>query len=54
VPSGQVEELAALFQKGGADVTISWRQGGHELVDDDILATKTWLSNEKVRKKMAA
>lgn len=54
VPSGQVEELAAIFESGGADVAISWRQGGHELADDDIHAAKTWLSKEKVRKKVAA
>ena len=54
VPSGQVEELGALLKSGGADVTISWRQGGHELGEDDILAAKTWLSKEKVRRKVAA
>jgi predicted esterase len=54
VPSGQVEELGALFETGGADVTISWRQGGHELGEDDILAAKTWLAKEKVRNKIAA
>jgi predicted esterase len=35
-------------------VTISWRQGGHELGEDDIHAAKTWLAEEKVRKKVAA
>jgi predicted esterase len=54
VPSGQVEELGALFESGGADLTISWGQGGHELGEDDIAAAKTWLSKEKVRKKVAA
>ena len=54
VPSGQVEDLGALFESGGADVTISWGQGGHELGEDDIGAAKTWLSKEKVRKKIAA
>jgi predicted esterase len=54
VPSGQVEELGAIFETGGADVTISWRQGGHELGEDDILAAKTWLAKEKVRNKIAA
>ena len=53
-PSGQVEELAALFETGGADVTISWHQGGHELSEDDVYAAKTWLSNDKVRKRVAA
>ena len=54
VPSGQAEELGAIFESGGADVTISWRQGGHELGEDDIQAAKNWLSKEKVRKKVAA
>jgi len=54
VPSGQVEELGDIFETGGADVTISWRQGGHELGQDDIHAARTWLSGEKLRKKVAA
>ena len=54
VPSGQVEELGALFESGGADLTISWSQRGHELGGDDIRAAKIWLSREKVRKKVVA
>lgn len=54
VPSGQVEELAAIFESGGAYVTISWHQGGHELGEDDVRAAKTWLSRDKVRKRVAA
>jgi len=54
VPSGQVKELADIFESGGADVTISWRQGGHELGEDDISGAKTWLSKDKVRKRVAA
>jgi phospholipase/carboxylesterase len=54
VPSGQVEELAAIFESGAADVTISWRQGGHELGEDDVHAAKVWLSKDKVRKRVAA
>ena len=54
VPSGQVEELADILESGGADVTISWRQGGHELGEDDVQAAKSWLSRDKVRKRVAA
>lgn len=54
VPSGKVEELGAIFESGGADLTISWHQGGHELGQDDINAAKAWLSKEKVRRKIAA
>ena len=53
VPSGQVEELADIFESGGAEVTISWHQGGHELGEDDVRAAKTWLSKNKVQKKVA-
>jgi len=53
VPSEQVEELAATFESGGADVTISWSEGGHELGEDDLQAAKTWLSRGNIRKKVA-
>jgi predicted esterase len=49
-PLGQAEELAALFKSGGADVTISWHQGGHELGEDDIQAAKHWLARENIRR----
>ena len=54
VPPGQVEELAATFESGGADVTISWSQAGHGLGEDDVRAAQTWLSRDKVRKRIAA
>ena len=54
IPSDQPEELAALFESGGADVTISWHQGARELGDDDIQAAKHWLSRENIRRKVAA
>ena len=54
VPSAQVEELGSIFESGGADVTISWRQGGHELAEDDVRAAKNWLSKGNVRKRVAA
>src|SRR5690349_2371840 len=54
VPSGQVEELAAMFASGGADVAIAWRQGGHELGEDDVRAARDWLSRDKVRERVAA
>jgi phospholipase/carboxylesterase/glyoxalase family protein len=53
VAAGQVEELGALLESGGADVTISWSQGGHELGEDDVRAAKTWLSKKKLQAKVA-
>jgi len=35
-------------------VTLSWHRGGHELGAGDIEAAKAWLSEDKVRKKVAA
>jgi predicted esterase len=54
IPSGQPEELAALFESGGADVTISWHQGGRELDEDDIQAAKHWLGRGNIRRRVAA
>ena len=36
LPAGQAEELAAIFKSGGADVAISWHQGGRELGEDEF------------------
>jgi phospholipase/carboxylesterase len=54
VPSGQVQELAAVLESGGADMTVWWSPGGHELGEDDVKAAKTWLSKDKVRQRVAA
>jgi hypothetical protein len=35
-------------------MTIPWRQGEHELGEDDIHSAKTWLFKEKLRKKVAS
>src|ERR1700740_820318 len=54
IPSGQAQELAALFETGGAHVPISGHQGGRELAQDDIQAAKRWLARENIRRKFAA
>jgi predicted esterase len=43
-----------MLERGGADVTLFWHRGGHELGAGDIQAAKTWLSEEKIRKRVAA
>ncbi len=53
VPRNQTEQLAAILNSGGADVSSFWHRGGHELGDDDIEAAKIWLA-DKLGKKMAA
>jgi len=54
VPRGQPEQLAAIFESGGANVTIAWHRGGHELSPADIAAAKSWLTTVAVRKRAAA
>jgi predicted esterase len=43
-----------MFESGGADVSISWHRGGHELGADDIEAAKAWLSRDEIREWIAA
>lgn len=54
IPPGQPEELAAIFESGGADVKIFWHRGGHELGADDVTTAKAWLTQRKIRKRVAA
>lgn len=53
VPRDQTEQLAAILEAGGADISLFWHRGGHELGDDDVSAAKTWLA-ETMRKRLAA
>ena len=53
VPRDQTEQLAAILESGGADVSLFWHQGGHELADDDVAAAKLWMS-QTVTKRLAA
>jgi predicted esterase len=54
IPAGQAGELAAIFKSGGADVSISWHEGGRELGEDDVQAARNWLAQEGFRKELAA
>ena len=54
VSQSQPQELAAIFESGGADVTLAWHRGGHELGTDDIEFAKRWLSEDRVQKRVAA
>jgi len=54
VPRIQPEELGGIFESGGADVTLFWHRGAHELGADDIEAAKSWLSELKMKKRVGA
>ena len=46
VPGSDVERLAAMLEEGGADVTVHWSPGGHQLTAGDLEAARAWLVRE--------
>ena len=42
-PPDQVERLAALLERAGADVELHWHAGGHSLHPAEITAAREWL-----------
>jgi phospholipase/carboxylesterase/glyoxalase family protein len=53
VPRDQTEQLATILRSGGADVSLSWHRGGHELGEDDISAAKAWFLNKVIKRSAA-
>ncbi len=49
VPKEQVSRLAAMFEGAGADVSIHWHPGGHELGSDDVEAARMWMASRSFR-----
>lgn len=45
VPDGQPDRLATVLREFGADVTLAWQAGGHELGASDVAAMRSWLSS---------
>lgn len=43
VPASETKQLAELLRSAGADVTIRFFQGGHELTQADVHAAQEWL-----------
>jgi len=43
-PPQEAERLAALLRQDGADVTLRWHPGGHELTRPDVDAARDWLA----------
>ncbi|HKI96198.1 MAG TPA: VOC family protein [Gemmatimonadales bacterium] len=43
-PAEQVERLAALLRKAGADVTVHWEAGGHAVSAEEIEAATRWVA----------
>ncbi|MCW3095951.1 MAG: Glyoxalase/bleomycin resistance protein/dioxygenase [Chthonomonadaceae bacterium] len=47
VPVVNTEELAALFEKAGAEVTQQWHRGGHSLTQEEVQAAQIWLQQRR-------
>jgi phospholipase/carboxylesterase len=43
IPASDTQRLVELFRRAGADVTIRFLEGGHELTRDDVDAAREWL-----------
>ena len=44
VPPSNAERLAALLREAGADVTLAWQPGGHNLTGPEVEAAARWLA----------
>jgi len=42
-PAPETERLAAYLEAQGADVTLTWHDGGHEVREDEIAAARAFL-----------
>jgi len=45
VPRSLTERLAELLRASGANVTVHWEDGGHELSRSEVDAARDWLSH---------
>ena len=46
IPPESTEQLAALLQKAGADLTLRWSDGGHQLDPEEIEEVRLWLKRK--------
>jgi len=44
VPPENIERLAAMLQRFGANVMLRWQNGGHRLEHEEIIAAQSWLA----------
>ena len=42
IPAAEAERLASLLQQAGADLTIEWLPGGHQLTRQDVALAEKW------------
>lgn len=49
VPTASVEKLAQLLEARGAEVTLKWQLGGHNLVPSEVKEAADWLAVQRAR-----
>jgi phospholipase/carboxylesterase len=49
VPATSVEALAQLLEARGAEVTLKWQLGGHNLVPSEVKDSADWLALQRAR-----
>lgn len=49
VSAEETERLAALLRGAGADVTLAWQPGGHQLTQSDLETARAWLGSHTIR-----
>jgi predicted esterase len=45
VPRIETENLYKIFEKNNAMITLKWQSSGHNLIQEDILIARNWISN---------
>jgi phospholipase/carboxylesterase/glyoxalase family protein len=48
VDPANAQRLADMLREAGANVTLRWKPGGHELTREDVAAARTWYSEREV------
>lgn len=46
IPAPETEALERLLSSAGADVTMHWTPGGHELIQTEVDAARGWMTTE--------
>jgi phospholipase/carboxylesterase/glyoxalase family protein len=49
IPAAEAGRLASLLRQAGADITLEWQPGGHQLTRQDLVqAQRWWLARSNV------
>ncbi|HTI39759.1 MAG TPA: alpha/beta hydrolase [Vicinamibacterales bacterium] len=49
VPPAETERLVQLLRSAGADVTLAWQPGGHQLTEADVATARAWLERVTIK-----